>query len=71
MLVVIIIKLMKYYYVPGQVSFGYTPEKKIFQKMSISADLESRIALVWNAEIDMNATLFSLINSQAVPTSSF
>ena len=39
--------------------------------MSISADLESRIALVWNAEIDMNATLFSLINSQAVPTSSF
>ena len=60
-MLVVIIKLMKYYYVPGQVSFGYTPEKKIFQKMSISADLESRIALVWNAEIDMNATLFSLI----------
>lgn len=32
-----------------QVSFGYTPEKKVFHKMSISADLESRIALVWNA----------------------
>ena len=37
----------------GQVSFGYTPEKKVFQKMSISADLESRIALVWNADIGM------------------
>ena len=34
-----------------QVSFGYTPEKKIFQNTSISADLESRIALVRNADI--------------------
>ena len=31
----------------AQVSFAYTPERMVFQKMSISADLESRIALVY------------------------
>jgi len=31
----------------AQVSFAYTPERIVFQKMSISADLESRIALVY------------------------
>jgi len=30
----------------AQVSFAYTPERMVFRKMSISADLESRIALV-------------------------
>ena len=40
--------------VSDQVSFGYTPEKKVFQNMSISADLESRIALVWDLDIGWN-----------------
>ena len=31
----------------AQVSFAYTPERMVFRKMSISADLESRIALVY------------------------
>ena len=30
----------------AQVSFAYTPERMVFRNMSISADLESRIALV-------------------------
>ena len=30
----------------AQVSFAYTPERMVFRKMSISADLESRIDLV-------------------------
>jgi len=54
----------------SEVSFAYTPERMVFRKMSISADLESRIALV-GENGSGKTTLVKLLTGELSPAEGY